>query len=371
MARRTAEKPSHSCGPKGRRVTILTVVGARPQFVKAAVVSGPMRKRHREILVHTGQHYDEAMSERFFRELDIPKPDYELGVGSGTHGAQTAQMLVGIEQVILRERPDRMLIYGDTNSTLAGALAATKLHLPVAHVEAGLRSFNRGMPEEINRVLADQVSDLLFCPSDVAARNLAHEGITRGVHVVGDVMAEALRRVTAGADDGTEVLARHGLSSRRYLLATVHRAENTDNAERLEAIMRALSAVGEIVVLPAHPRLRASLKRHGLTTDGAVRVIDPVGYFEMIALERHARAVLTDSGGVQKEAYWLGVPCITLRDETEWVETIDAGWNVLAGANRDRIIEAVRDAHPPAQRPALYGDGRAAARIVTLLEGAH
>jgi UDP-GlcNAc3NAcA epimerase len=343
---------------------ILTVVGARPQFVKAAVVSGPMRKRHREILLHTGQHYDEAMSERFFRELDIPKPDYELGVGSGTHGAQTAQMLVGIEDVILREQPDRMLIYGDTNSTLAGALAAAKLHLPLAHVEAGLRSFNRGMPEEINRVLADQVSDLLFCPSDVAAKNLAREGITRGVHVVGDVMAEAIRRVTDGADDGTDVLARHGLSARRYLLATVHRAENTDNAERLGAIMRALTAVGETVVLPAHPRLRASLNRHGLALDNAVRMIDPVGYFEMIALERHARAVLTDSGGVQKEAYWLGVPCITLRDETEWVETIDAGWNVLAGADTARIVDAAARLSPPASHPALYGDGTAVQAIV-------
>jgi UDP-GlcNAc3NAcA epimerase len=351
-------------------VIVLTVVGARPQFVKAAVVSGPLRACHREILLHTGQHYDDALSDRFFRDLDLPKPDYTLAVGSGSHGLQTAQMLIGIEQAIERERPDYVLVYGDTNSTLAGALAAAKLHVPVAHVEAGLRSFNRRMPEEINRVLADQLSRMLFCPSDTAVRNLAAEGITRGVHVVGDVMADALQYFGA-ADGGSEQWRTQiGAMPGQYFLATVHRAENTDEPEALAAIVRGLEALSAPVILPAHPRLREALHRDGLVPGGNVRLIDPVGYSEMITLERHARAILTDSGGVQKEAYWLGVPCITLRNETEWVETVEAGWNVLAGADTSRILDAVGRLNPPAARPPLYGEGGAVRAIVDHLSHA-
>jgi UDP-N-acetylglucosamine 2-epimerase len=335
--------------------------------VKAAIVSGPLRASHREILLHTGQHYDDNLSDRFFRDLGLPAPDYELGVGSSSHGKQTAHMLTGIEEVIERDRPDRVLVYGDTNSTLAGALAAAKLQVPVAHVEAGLRSFNRRMPEEINRVLTDRLSDVLFCPSPSAALNLAREGITNGVHVVGDVMAEALQRFGGLRDDSLPLFDRLGVTPGRYLLATVHRAENTDDAGRLTGIMRALEMLGEPVVLPAHPRLRAALAQIEYRPVGNVGLIDPVGYFEMIALERHARAILTDSGGVQKEAYWLGVPCVTLRDETEWVETIEAGWNVLAGADTDRIVDAVRHLNPPAIRMPLYSEGGAARMIVDCL----
>lgn len=366
MAQRIRRRKTFSSVLKADPLNILTVVGARPQFVKAAVVSHPLRKAHREILLHTGQHYDDGMSERFFRELDIPKPDYELGVGSGSPARQTAQMLTGIEDAILRERPDRVLVYGDTNSTLAGALAAAKLHVPVAHVEAGLRSFNRRMPEEINRVITDRLSDVLFCPSDTSAANLKREGITSGVHVVGDVMAEAIQQFGA-TGDGEHVLDEIGVSPGGYMLATVHRAENTDDPARLENIMRALGSIGVPVVLPVHPRLREALKGNSIAPAGSIKVIEPVGYAEMIALERHARAVLTDSGGVQKEAYWLGVPCITLRDETEWTETLTADWNVLAGADTTRIVEAARAAKTPASRPALYGEGRAVRAIVDLL----
>jgi UDP-GlcNAc3NAcA epimerase len=342
-------------------------VGARPQFIKAAALSGVLRERHREILVHTGQHYDRALSGNFFEELDIPAPDYELGVGSGSHARQTAQMLLGIEDVIEKERPDWVLVYGDTNSTLAGALAAVKLHVPVAHVEAGLRSFNRAMPEEVNRVITDQVSDMLFCPSQTAADNLKREGVIHHVHVVGDVMAEALRQFGGVTPQAGSMVDRLQLSAGKYLLATVHRAENTDSHDRLTAIVRGLEQLAETVVLPAHPRLRDALVRHGLTPEGVVRVIEPVGYADMVALERNARVILTDSGGIQKEAYWLGVPCITLRDETEWVETVEAGWNVLTGAHTAAIINAVRSFRPPASRPALYGEGDVAQSIVTHL----
>ena len=335
--------------------------------MKAAIVSGPLRAAHREILLHTGQHYDENLSDRFFRDLGLAAPDYELGVGSGSHGQQTARMLIGIEEVIERERPDRVLVYGDTNSTLAGALAAAKRHVPVAHVEAGLRSFNRRMPEEINRVLTDQLSDVLFCPSESASRNLAREGITEGVHVVGDVMAEALQRFGGRTDISAPLLGRLGLKPGGYLLVTVHRAENTDDSGRLLGIMHGLEALGESIVLPAHPRLRAALERIAYRAADNVALIEPVGYIEMIALERHARAILTDSGGVQKEAYWLGVPCVTLRDETEWIETIESGWNVLAGAETDRIVEAVHHLNQPAVRKPLYGEGGAARMIVDCL----
>jgi UDP-GlcNAc3NAcA epimerase len=347
---------------------IVSIVGARPQFVKAAAVSHLLRERHREILVHTGQHYDYEMSGVFFDGLDLPNPDMNLGVGSGTHGAQTGAMLKGIEDVLHAERPDCLLIYGDTNSTLAGALAASKVPLPVAHVEAGLRSFNRRMPEEINRVVADHLSDLLLCPSDTAVRNLAAEGVTRNVHLVGDVMLDVLNWAKERlASSPPEILQRLGLKEEHYLLATLHRSENTDDLGRLSQVLKAFNSLDEPVVFPVHPRARkvitdtrCQIKRH-------VRLIDPVGYLDMLALVGAARLVMTDSGGLQKEAYWLGVPCITMRSETEWVETVEAGWNTLVGSDSERIIETVHTFAPSGSRPDLYGDGFAAARCVDLM----
>jgi len=349
---------------------VLSIVGARPQFIKAAPLSRALRQDHTEILVHTGQHYDENMSQVFFDELGIPAPDHNLGVGSGPHGAQTAAMLEGIERLLLDQSPDWVLVYGDTNSTLAGALAAAKLHIPLAHVEAGLRSFNRRMPEEINRLLSDHVSDLLLCPSQAAVANLAAEGITRGVHCVGDVMADALAYAAGKAQD-SPVLDHLGLQAGGYLLATLHRAENTDDPQRLESISAAFAQVREPLVFPVHPRTRQALERNGLALEGPkVQLIDPLGYLDMVALMRSARLILTDSGGMQKEAYWLGVPCLTLRDETEWVETVTAGWNRLVGAQAQAILQAVGDFHPPQSHPALYGGRGAAERIVPLLERA-
>jgi UDP-N-acetylglucosamine 2-epimerase len=349
-------------------VKIVSIVGARPQFVKAAAISRTLRQRHTEILVHTGQHYDYEMSGIFFDGLDIPAPDVNLSVRSGSHGAQTGAMLGGIESVLLAERPDCVLIYGDTNSTLAGALAASKLSIPVAHVEAGLRSFNRRMPEEINRVVADHLSSLLLCPSETAVRNLATEGITRDVHLVGDVMLDVLnwarQRVSAAPP---QILDRLGLTKQRYLLATVHRSENTDDLERLSGILHAFNSLDEPLVFPVHPRARKVMTEANWRIGAHIQLIDPVGYLDMVALAGSARMVLTDSGGLQKEAYWLGVPCLTLRNETEWVETVETGWNVLVGSDSEKIVDAVRAVAPADSRPALYGDGFAAAKCVDLL----
>jgi len=350
---------------------ILSVVGARPQFIKAAGVSRVIRERHTEVLVHTGQHYDDSMSAVFFEELGIPEPEYNLGIGSGPHGAQTGAMLTRIEEIALAECPDWVLVYGDTNSTLAGALAAAKLHIPVAHVEAGLRSFNRLMPEEVNRVMADHLSNLLFCPSLTAVENLVSEGIRRGVHVVGDVMVDALSGAVRRAEASSSALSRFRLRAKGFLLVTVHRAENTDEPRRLGAILDALDAVGEEVIFPVHPRTRKAIEALGNRLAPHVHMVEPVGYLDMVMLEKSARMILTDSGGVQKEAYWLGVPCVTLRDETEWVETVQAGWNALSGADTRRIVELVGSFVPPAERPSLYGEEGAARRCVRLMEENH
>lgn len=348
-------------------MNIVSIVGARPQFVKAAAVSRTLREQHTEVLVHTGQHYDYEMSGIFFDGLDMPAPDVNLGVGSGSHGAQTGAMLKAIEDVLIAERPDWLLVYGDTNSTLAGAMAASKLFVPVAHIEAGLRSFNRRMPEEVNRVVADHLSNLLLCPSDTAVRNLAAEGISRDVHVVGDVMLDVLNWATERAPLGPpEILHRLGLTT-AFVLATVHRSENTDDRSRLARILRALDALDEPVVFPVHPRTRRAIEESNWRPKPHIQLIDPVGYVEMVTLAGSARLVMTDSGGLQKEAYWLGVPCLTLRDETEWVETVEAGWNVLVGSDFDRIVHAVCTFVPAGPRPAVYGDGRAAERCVELL----
>lgn len=356
---------------------ILTVVGARPQFIKAAAVSRVIRTdfagRIEEVLVHTGQHYDDNMSKVFFEELDIPKPKYNLEISGGHHGAMTGRMLEAIERVLLQEQPDCLLIYGDTNSTLAGALAAAKHHIPVAHVEAGLRSFNMRMPEEVNRILADRVSSLLFCPTQIAVDNLKAEGLTKGVHNVGDVMYDVALFYRDRARQHSTVLDRLGLSHGAFVLATCHRAENTDDPARLGQILTALAelAAEQPVVLPLHPRTRKLIAENGLSCQlDKLLFTEPLPFLDMVALEQAARMVLTDSGGVQKEAFFYGVPCITMRDETEWVETVDSGWNRLVGADRARILAAARDPHRPSAQTNPYGNGDASLRILeTLLRG--
>ncbi|GAB6153143.1 UDP-N-acetylglucosamine 2-epimerase (non-hydrolyzing) [Desulfosporosinus burensis] len=349
---------------------VITVLGARPQFIKAAPLSEALRKNHEEKIVHTGQHYDYQMSDVFFEELGIPKPDYFLGVGSKQHGAQTGEMLTGVEEILLKEKPDWVLVYGDTNSTLAGALAAAKLHIPLAHVEAGLRSYNRQMPEEVNRVLTDHVSTLMFCPTDQAVKNLSQEGLTQGVVRTGDVMADALYYHARRAEERS-LQKNLRYPKKSYLLATVHRAENTDDPSRLQGIMQAFTQIEGQIVLPLHPRTKKLLKDHHLTIPKNVDVIEPVGYLEMIFLEKEAELILTDSGGVQKEAYLWQVPCVTLRDETEWVETVNTGWNTLTGANPEEIVGAVmnyRNKPLPPYLENLYGNGRASAEIVAAME---
>ena len=349
---------------------IVTILGARPQFIKAAPVSRALRVMHTEILVHTGQHYDAMMSDVFFDELGIPAPDITLNVGSAPHGAQTGRMLEGIETVLLREKPDAVLVYGDTNSTLAGALAAAKLGIPIVHVEAGLRSFVRDMPEEINRVLTDRLSTLCCCPSDTARVNLAAEGIVDGVTVVGDVMLDALTDTAARVAHDPARLAALAVEPSRYLLATVHRAANTDDPARLRAIIAAFGAVAEPVLWPMHPRTRHVLAREGITLPDNIRALEPLGYLDLVAALQQARVVVTDSGGLQKEAYWLGVPCVTLRDETEWTETVASGWNVLADADADRIVAAVRVARRLDVARNAYGVVGAAERVVGAMAAA-
>ncbi len=354
---------------------VLSIVGARPQFIKAAAVSRVLRQRPRvqEVLLHTGQHYDTNMSDVFFQELNIPAPDYHLGIGGGTHGQNTGRMLEAIERVLLQERPDWVLVYGDTDSTIAGALAAVKIHIPVAHVEAGLRSFNRRMPEEINRILTDHIADLLFAPTKTAVQHLQNEGVPQErIQLVGDVMCDAARYYAQKAQTQSKILASLNLQPQTYLLATVHRAENTDDANRLLAIMRALNDVGQQrpVVLPLHPRTRQALKRLNTSPEHFpnVHFIPPVGYLDMIQLERHAWRIATDSGGVQKEAYFFRVPCITLREETEWVELVQTGWNrIVAPTAHSQIFEALTAPFPPGQDVPLYGGGNASQRIVNIL----
>lgn len=381
-----------------RRTTIVSVVGARPQFVKLAPLcrevgrSGAVSHR----IIHTGQHYDYAMSKVFFDELGIPAPDYDLEVGSESHGVQTGEMLRRVEEVLRMDPPDWVIVYGDTNSTLSGALAAAKIGIPVAHVEAGLRSYRKAMPEEINRVLTDHLSTLLLCPTQTAAANLRKEGFSRFldggglaerrerdpagiaptvsiddplVANAGDIMLDALGMCLELTETKPELLERLGLSPGEYRLVTVHRAENTDDPERLRAILGAISDSGGISLFPAHPRCRKAMREHGIVPGANIRVTEPVGYLDMLVLERNARLVATDSGGVQKEAYLLGIPCVTLRDETEWVETLSEGKNRLAGSDRGKILAALAEAGKMERFSpgGAFGRGDAAIRILSLL----
>lgn len=349
---------------------VVSIVGARPQFIKSAPLSRELRQRVREVLVHTGQHYDDSMSGVFFRDLNLLKPDYHLGVGSGPQGQQTGEMLKRIEEVLLNEKPDWVLVYGDTNSTLAGALAAAKLHIPVAHIEAGLRSHNRRMPEEINRVMTDHLSSLLFCPTETAVRNLAGEGIVKEVHYVGDVMYDALLDNFQVAERASTVLSRLHLDSKQYVLATVHRAENTDDPSRLQRIVQGLVTVAEAgykVVFPVHPRTRKQLATIQSNRSSKLMWIDPLSYFDMLLLESKARVILTDSGGVQKEAFWLRVPCVTLREETEWVETVESGWNRLVGTDTARIVSAVQGTNAAYASPWPWAHGEASRKVASVI----
>jgi UDP-N-acetylglucosamine 2-epimerase (non-hydrolysing)/UDP-GlcNAc3NAcA epimerase len=349
---------------------VLTVIGNRPQFVKAAAVSDRLRAGAREVLVHTGQHYDDELSRVFFDELQLPRPDHHLDLGGGTNTGQTARMLAALEPLIAEERPDVLLVYGDTNSTLAGALAGAQLGVPVAHVEAGMRSYDRTMPEELNRVLADHASSLLLCSSERAAETLRGEQVAGEVVVVGDVMVDVAQLLAPRARERTEALAAAGVGPGGYLLATAHRPGNVDDPARLALLVELLLAVPGPVVLPLHPRTRARLEAAGLAKRLAagVRLVAPLGYLDFTALLLHSRGVLTDSGGVQKEAYLAGVPCVTLRSTTEWTETIEAGWNALVDLDAAAAVAAL-ERPLPAERPPLYGDGHAGERVVAALRG--
>jgi UDP-GlcNAc3NAcA epimerase len=348
-------------------VKILTVVGNRPQFIKAAAVSGPLRAQHEEILVHTGQHYDDSLSRVFFSELGLARPDRELGIGGGTNTSQCARMLAALEPLLREEHPDAALVYGDTNSTLAGALSARQAGVAVVHVEAGMRSFDRTMPEELNRVLTDHLSDLLLCSSETAASNLRAESVSGRIVLVGDVMVDVALRRPASGSQALQAVSARGLRPGAYAVLTAHRAGNVDDPDRLRALVELVKALPLPVLFPVHPRTRARLQDAGLLAELAladdVQLTEPLGYVEFSGLLRQARAILTDSGGVQKEAYLAGVPCVTLRANTEWVETVDAGWNTLVDLDAVAAVAAL-ERKPPAERPALYGDGHAGERCV-------
>lgn len=347
---------------------VLTVLGARPQFIKAAPVSRVIRTEVEEVIVHTGQHYDQNMSDIFFEELNIPKPNYLLGIGSGTHGKQTAEMLTQIEEIILKEKPDCLIVYGDTNSTLAGSLAAAKLHIPIVHIEAGLRSFNKKMPEEINRILTDHLSASLLCPTDTAVDNLKNENITDGVINVGDVMYDAVMYNAEIAKTKSTILTTQSLTKGEYYLITIHRAENTDDKERLEGIFNALKQISGKKVWPIHPRTKKMMTDYGFNLENIkdLQIIDPVGYLDMLTLEVNSKKIITDSGGVQKEAYFAKVPCITVRDQTEWVETLVDDANILTGTDTNKILAAVIKDVKPSYKP-VFGDGHTSEKILEIL----
>ncbi|WP_408007871.1 non-hydrolyzing UDP-N-acetylglucosamine 2-epimerase [Pseudalkalibacillus sp. A8] len=346
----------------------ITILGARPQFIKAAPVSRELRKHHTELIVHTGQHYDKNMSDIFFEELNIPKPDFNLEIGSSSHGKQTGRMLVKIEEILLAETPEYVLVYGDTNSTLAGALAACKLHIPVVHVEAGLRSFNKEMPEEINRIMTDHVSEYLFCPTETAVKNLKNENVNAKIINVGDVMYDAVEYNRDLAETQSDILESQQIERGSYHLITVHRAENTDDPIKLSNILEAFTQIEEMKVWPLHPRTKNKIADYGLDLSSIpnLKIIEPVGYLDMLKLESNAKKILTDSGGVQKEAYFVEVPCVTMREQTEWVETLEDDANILVGTNTDEIVQAALNDVTPSYKP-YFGTADAAKKIVEKL----
>ncbi|RPJ72920.1 MAG: UDP-N-acetylglucosamine 2-epimerase (non-hydrolyzing) [Alphaproteobacteria bacterium] len=350
---------------------VASVIGVRPQFVKASVLSYELKKKYEEILIHTGQHYDYQMNKIFFDQLNIPEPDYHLDIGSGSHGYQTGEMLKKIEAVLVKEKPDLVLTYGDTNSTLAGALAASKLHIKTAHVESGLRSFDKSMPEEINRILTDHCSDILFCPTENAVENLKREGIEENVYLTGDVMVDSLLCNREIAENKSTILNDLGIKSKEYLVVTIHRASNTDNEKNLKNIVDAFSELNETIIFPLHPRTEKSLKTYGLYNKlkSSVFFTQPLGFFEFIKLMNHAKMVLTDSGGVQKEAYVLKVPCVTLRENTEWIETVEDGWNLLVGSDKEKIVRVVKEFRPIFETYRnRFGNKGASKNIVSIID---
>jgi UDP-GlcNAc3NAcA epimerase len=346
---------------------IISIVGARPEFVQASPVSRALREHHHEILVHTGQHYDYQMSQAFFAELGIPIPDYNLEVGSDTHARQTGKILIGLDEVFQKEKPDLVIIRGDTNSTLAGALAACKMHIPTAHIEAGERSFDRKMPEEINRVAVDAVSDMHFCSSSTALTHLKNEGISSSAHWVGDVMYDAMLQNWPIAQLKSHIIETLKLRRKHYALVTIHRSATTDNPQNLARVVNILNRVEEEVVFPVHPRTRLALTRLNANFPDSVHLIEPVGYYDMMMLEENARLIATDSGGVQREAYFMGIPCLTLRDDTEWMETVKAGWNKLVGIQPENVLREWTTFSPQNARPKIFGDGHAAQKIADIV----
>jgi UDP-GlcNAc3NAcA epimerase len=347
---------------------ILSIIGARPQFIKAALLSKEIRKYHQEILVHTGQHYNKELSEIFFDQLDIPQPDYNLGVGSGTHGYQTGHMIIEIEKVLLEEKPDFVIIYGDTNSTVSASLAAVKLHIPVGHVEAGLRNFDLHIPEEVNRLVADHVSTLLFAPTQTAVDNLEKEGLKEKTYLTGDVMYDVLLHNLEASENQPKVTDSLGLKHKEYILATIHRPDNTDDPVHLANIFRAFELCDEIVVVPLHPRTVKELAKNAIQVDSAkVKIIKSQGYLDFLKLLNHSKKVITDSGGIQKESYLLKIPCITIYESTSWIETIRDGWNILVKAETEDIVNKIKAFNPFGAQGNYFGDGHSCERIIAII----
>jgi len=349
-------------------VKILSIVGARPEFVQAKPLSQEIRKKHEEVLVHTGQHYDYRMSQTFFDELDIPSPDYNLEIGSGSHAYQTANIMLRLEEVLKKELPDLVIVRGDTNSTVASALTVSKMGIPLAHIEAGERSYNREMPEEINRIVSDHLADIHFCASREAVNRLSNEGIKDSVYWVGDVMLDVVKKSLSIAEQKSSIIANLQLIPNEYSLLTIHRPATTESPKRMSDIIYALNSIHETIVFPVHPRTKIVLDQLDIPLSSHIMAIDPVGYFDMLVLEKEARLIATDSGGVQREAYFLGIPCLTLREETEWTETVKAGWNLVVGTESERIINNWFQFSPNGERPPFFGDGTAAQRIVNIIE---
>jgi len=349
---------------------VISIVGARPQFVKLAPLSKILRENYDEIIIHTGQHYDYDLSDVFFSELKISNPDYNLGVGSGSHAKQTSEILRKVEPILIKEKADMVIVFGDTNSTLAGALAASKLNIPLSHIEAGLRSFNRIMPEEINRILTDHMSDLLFAPTSTGIINLRNEGIIDNAYNVGDLMFDSLLSLKDIAESKSSILEAYNLDAKDYLVLTIHRPENTDNRTNLESIFRALLNSNRTIVFPLHPRTKKALQKFDMVKNlegSNIRVLPPLGHLDFIKLLANSKKILTDSGGIQKEAYLLKIPCVTIRGETEWIETLESGWNTLTGSSYDKIVNALEHINTPKQQESFFGDGNAATKIFNII----